>query len=167
MRTLRRALMGLVCALSIIAPSGSLNAGTDAAVLVLVNPKIAGVHGQIAFSLADLRSMEQRTIRTGNDFVDGIAEFRGPEAFALIDLIGRAGADRVRMTAWNDYSVEFGLEEIERYRPVLALSVNGRQLTMRDRGPVWLMFPVDEHDELQDPSFNNKMIWQLRTIELR
>lgn len=135
--------------------------------LVLKNPRIPGIHGEISFSRADLESLEQQQIRTSNDFVDGIATFRGPSAYALIDQIGRAGAKTVRMVAANDYFVDIEIEELERYGAILALEMNEERLTTRDRGPIWLMYPIDQHEELQISAINNRLIWQLQTIELR
>jgi len=110
--------------------------------------------------------MEQTTIRTGNDFVDGVAAFRGPAAMDVIDLIGRAGADHVRMTALNEFSVTIAIAELEKYGAILALEMNGRPLTRRDRGPIWLIYPMDFYPELNDPAYNSRLIWQLEAIDL-
>lgn len=135
--------------------------------LVLKNPRILGIHGEIRFTRADLEAMDQQEIQTSNDFVDGVATFRGPSAFALIDQIGRAGSDVVRMTAANDYFIDIDIMELADYGAILALEMNDKPLTIRDRGPIWLMYPIDQFEELQDSSINNRLIWQLETIELR
>ncbi len=50
---------------------------------------------------------------------------------------------------------------------ILALRTNGARLTIRDKGPIWLMYPLDDHAELRDPVYNSRLIWQLTTMELR
>ena len=135
-------------------------------VLTLRNPGIGGPHGEIMFSRADLEALEQFTMKTGNPFIDTVAEFRGPSAHEVVDMIGRAGANHVRLIAANDYFVEVEIAELEKYRPVLAIEMDGKPLSRRDKGPVWLMYPIDSYPELQDSVYNSRLIWQLRTIEL-
>ncbi|MEM7057134.1 MAG: molybdopterin-dependent oxidoreductase [Pseudomonadota bacterium] len=140
---------------------------SEETLLTLKNPRIDGRHGVITFTRADLESLQQQEITTTNDFIDGEATFRGPLAYALIDQIGRAGAKLVRLTAANDYFVDIAIQELLDYGAILALEMNGKGLTTRDRGPIWLMYPIDQFEELQNPSMNNRLIWQLKTIELQ
>ncbi len=135
--------------------------------LTLRNPRIEGRHGVIMFTRADLEALQQEEITTTNDFVDGEALFRGPSAFALIDQIGHAGARVVRLTAANDFFIDVEIQELFDYGAILAMEMNGTRLTRRSRGPIWLMYPVDQYEELQTPSINNRLIWQLKTIELQ
>lgn len=141
--------------------------GDDDIVLILRNPRIDGGYGEIHFSRADLQAMEQAEIRTGHDFTDGVATFRGPRAVDLIAMIGHAGAAHVRLSAANDYWLDVEIAELSRYDAILALEKNGKPLTRRTRGPVLLMYPIDRHVELQDPGYNNRLIWQLTLIELQ
>jgi hypothetical protein len=50
---------------------------------------------------------------------------------------------------------------------ILALSMDGRELSLRDKGPIWIVYPRDDHKELHDPVFNSRWIWQLDRLELR
>jgi hypothetical protein len=135
-------------------------------VLTLSNPRLFGPTTSLTFDRSALEDMPHRVLSTRNDFVEGVATFRGPLAYDVIDLIGRAGSHRVRMSALNGYYVEIDIDEIRKYQPILALEMNGSRLTRRDKGPIWLMYPMDDHDELQDPSYNSRLIWQMFMIEL-
>ena len=135
-------------------------------VLSLRNPKIDGAHGEMHFSLDALRAMEQHAFRTGNQYIDNVAEFRGPLAHQVVDMIGRAGVTGARMTANNDYFTEIEIDELEKFNAILAIEMDGKPLSRREKGPIWLMYPIDGYPELQDSAYNNRLIWQLRTIEL-
>ena len=50
---------------------------------------------------------------------------------------------------------------------ILAMQADGTRLSIRDKGPIWLMYPVDDFPELQDPKYNLRLIWQLTVMELR
>ncbi len=155
---------GMLALFLLFVPLGTPQA--DTVILTLLNPKISGSHGQIAFSRDDLKALPQLTIRTGTDFTDGVSTFIGPRAIDVIDRIGRTGSVRVRMTAANAFSVDVDIAELVKYGAILALEMDGKTLTLRGKGPIWMMYPIDTFPELQDPAFNNRLIWQLQSIEL-
>lgn len=119
------------------------------------------------FTLAALRALPQTDVRTGNEFVDGVRDFRGPLARKILDLAGGQGATMVKLTAANDYAVEFPVSELRKYDAILALSMDGTPLSRRGKGPIWMIYPMSEHAELRDPVYNSRLIWQLVKIEYR
>ena len=48
-----------------------------------------------------------------------------------------------------------------------AFRQNGAVLTVRDKGPLWIVFPRDDYPELNDPRVDLQWVWQLRAIEIR
>jgi len=118
----------------------------------------------MTFSLADLQAMPQTDIRTENEFVDGKRDFRGPLARNVLDLAGGKQAKTVILTAANDYQVEFKAVELRKYDVILALTMDGKALSRRGKGPIWMIYPMSDHAELRDPVFNSRLIWQLVKI---
>ena len=49
------------------------------------------------------------------------------------------------------------------FRPV---TPRGQAMSVRDRGPFWIMLPLSERPELDDPLYHRFMVWQLSGIEL-
>ena len=47
------------------------------------------------------------------------------------------------------------------------MTANGERLSRRDKGPIWLIYPLDDHEELKDPVYTIRLIWQLTAMELR
>ena len=122
---------------------------------------------EVRFSEADLLALPQVTIRTRTEFTDGVVEFVGPLARDAIAVIESGAATKVHLVAANDYAIDIPLSDFSDYDVILAMQTNGERLTIRDKGPIWLMYPLDDHAELQDPMYNNRLIWQVTTIELR
>ncbi|WP_118137159.1 molybdopterin-dependent oxidoreductase [Oceanicella sp. SM1341] len=135
--------------------------------LTLSNANLPAGSNTVMLDEQALEDMPQRTLNTTNEFVDGKTDFTGPLARDVISLIGRGSATRVRLTAVNDYTVEVDLAEFEQYDVIFALAMNGERLSLRDKGPIWVIYPMDDHAELQDPSYNNRLIWQLVKVELK
>ena len=163
---LRRLLTTIVC---VIAWAGGTTGvvADDRILLTVVNERINGGNGEITFTEAELEALEWRVIRTKTEFTDGENEFAGPRIAAILDLIGRAGATTVEMVAANDYAVEIAIEEILQYDAIAAMEMDGQRLSLRDKGPLWVMYPLDDFGELRDPAYNSRLIWQLTTMVLK
>jgi hypothetical protein len=119
----------------------------------------------IAFTLDDLAAMPQVTIVTHNEFTHGEVAYRGP---LMRDVLGQAllsEAEVVRLTAANDYFVDIPTEDFNRFDVILAMEADGEKLSRRDKGPLWLMYPIADHSELSDPRYIHRLIWQVIRIE--
>lgn len=134
--------------------------------LVLRNARLPDAP-EVTFTEADLLAMPQVTLRTGNDFVDGVVEFRGPLVRDVLKRVEVDGATTAHMVAANDYAIDIPLADFEKYDVILALFADGRRLSRRSKGPIWVMYPITDHPELDDPLYNTRLIWQLSVIELR
>jgi hypothetical protein len=95
-----------------------------------------------------------------------VSAFEGP---LLCDLLERLGADGtvLRAKALNDYAVDIPAEDCERYPVILALTRDGKDLSRRDMGPIWIVYPRDDHPELQLETINARWVWQLTELEVR
>lgn len=121
----------------------------------------------VELSLEGLDALDQSTINTANEFVDGTAAFSGPLARTLLSLVDGTAGNSVILTAANDYSITLEASDFFDYDVVMATRVNGEVLSPRDKGPIWLMYPISDHSELQDSVVNSKLIWQLVRLEVQ
>lgn len=150
-----------------VALAGALAVSTGAAVadsaaLQLVG---AGTEQVVDLTLEDLAEMPQVTIVTENEFTDGVVTYRGPlvrEVLALVDL---EKLEEVRFVAANDYFVEIPTSDFQQYDAILAIEADGKPLSRREKGPIWLMYPISEFSELRNPEYLRRLIWQVVRIE--
>jgi hypothetical protein len=120
---------------------------------------------RVALGAAELDALPQHRIETHTEFTEGLTEFRGPLARDALAMVGVMQASELRMYAVNDYSVSVPFSDLETYDVVLATEMNGERLSVRNRGPIWLMYPLDGHPELRGSVYNDRLIWQLVRIE--
>ena len=118
----------------------------------------------VEFSLEDLESMPQ------NEFVTSTTWTEGPQTFtgvALVDFVAtnRLASSRFKAYAINDYSVEIPLSDAIEGGPMIAIRRNGELMSVRDKGPLWIVYPYDSDPKYQTEVIYSRSIWQLDRIE--
>ena len=91
--------------------------------------------------------------------------YRGPLVRDVLAQLGLDDATQVRLIAANDYFVDIPTEDFRKYDAILAMQADGEPLSRRDKGPLWLMYPISDHAELKDPVYQRRLIWQVVRIE--
>ena len=105
-------------------------------------------------------------IRTTTAWTDGVQQFEGVLLRSVLERVGAAGTT-ITGIALNDYRAPIPFEDAARYDVLLAGVMNGTALQVRDRGPLWIVYPRDTHSELQEPQYNDRWVWQLRELQVQ
>lgn len=135
-------------------------------------PVVLTVEGDIAqtnaegaanFDLTMLEELGIVTMRTTTAWTVGSQEFEGPLLRDLLKAVGANGSG-ITAIALNDYKVEIPIEDGDAYRVILAIRHNGQPMRIRDKGPIWIVYPVYDHPELNTAEYRSRMIWQLRRL---
>lgn len=117
------------------------------------------------FDLDLLKAMEWEEVNTFTSFTDGMQTFEGPRLSSLLDFVSASGTT-IGASAINDYFVDIPVTHAENQGVILAVLHNGKAMTVRDKGPIWVIYPQSE-DEAKLKRFDNEMIWQLISMEIR
>jgi hypothetical protein len=120
----------------------------------------------IELTLEDIEALPQTAFVSHNEFVDAPTVFRGALVRDVLALVGLDDAEIVRFTALNDYWVDIPARDFAAFDAILAVEANGRRLSRRDKGPLWLVYPMDSHPELQQHEFIARLIWQVVRVEV-
>lgn len=115
------------------------------------------------FDLKNLESLGLVEIKTESPWTDGMAAFQGVPIKALADYLGAKG-DRMRFVALDDYKVDIPISDLEAYQPILATRRDGEPMKIRDKGPVWVIYPWSDNPDLQTEEHYAKAIWQVFQI---
>ena len=119
-----------------------------------------------SFSLEELLDMPQTTVVTKNDYVDDTTEFRGPRLSTLLERFGVDRTQTLQMVALNDFTAEVPASDAYDYEVILAVLRDGDRMSVRDKGPIWVIYPMDDHPELRDEAYNGRLVWQLKEISV-
>lgn len=118
------------------------------------------------FTLADLQALPQKTLVTTTPWTDGSHTYTGVLLRDLLDKQGLQHVAKLDAKALNDYVTTLTVADAYKYDVLLALTQDGKLLTRRNKGPVWVMYPLTQHPELDKPSYHSAMIWQLRALSV-
>lgn len=159
-RAAHRAALCLALALALPTSMPALASETA----LTLGSKSAGLE-TLQFTLEQLAALPQTTIVTENEFTDGAVEYRGPLVRDVLEHLALDESDTIRFTAANDYYVDVPTDDFRKYNVILALEADGTPLSRRDKGPLWLMYPLSDHSELRAPVYNTRLIWQVVRID--
>lgn len=123
--------------------------------------------GQAARSITaeDLAKIGETEINT-TIFVMGTEthKVRGVLMRDLAKFVG-ANSETVKLTALDGYALDIPMSDFATYDAVVATEIDGKPLSVRDKGPAWLIYPASDHAELKDTVYESRMVWQIKSIE--
>lgn len=122
--------------------------------------------GRIEFDLKGLERLGLSKLTTWTPWTNGEVEFEGVLARRLIEAVGARGTE-VEARALNDYKEAIPIEDFHRYDVLLATRMNGHLMQVRDKGPIWIVYPWSGHPELDDFATREKSVWQLSALHVR
>ena len=137
-------------------------------VILTVTGEISTTNGPdgAQFDLAMLDALGTEEFHTTTIWTDGPQQFRGVPLHRLIELLQAKGTV-IAATALNDYMVEIPLTDAVEGGPILAFEQNGQALSVRDKGPLWVVYPYDAAADFQTEVIYARSIWQVKRMEIR
>lgn len=116
-----------------------------------------------SFSAEALRSFPETSFDTTTIWTEGKVTFTGVELKALLDSVGITEGN-LKATAINDYSVEIPVSDAVEDGPIVAYTRDGQEMSVRDKGPLWIVYPYDSNADYQTEVIYSRSIWQLNRI---
>lgn len=138
-------------------------------------PVVLEVSGNIAqtnsnaeahFDRQMLLALPQYETLTGLPWIDGQSRFRGPLLRDVLSAVGARG-EAITVHAINGYQSQIPTDDAERYAVILAMSRDGKSMRVRDRGPLFVVYPFDDHHQLNSNIYYSRSVWQVARIEVQ
>ena len=108
------------------------------------------VGDKAVFDLAMLEKLGMKTIETTTPWYTGKVRFDG------IPLSKSA-----RVLALNDYTTIIPIDDFYKFPVIMALKMNGQYMRIRDKGPLFIVYPYDSSAELQNQIYYSRSAWQV------
>ncbi len=118
------------------------------------------------FDLAMLKALPQASFSTRTIWTDGPVTFEGVRLKDLVAAVGASGGT-LHAIALNDYAVDIPVADATADGPIVAYAIDGHALPVRNRGPLWIVYPYDAKADYRSEVVYSRSIWQLNRIDVR
>lgn len=117
------------------------------------------------FDMAMLEKLPGRTATLETPWTQGKVTFSGPFMAELMKAVGAHGKT-LRVSALNDYTVEVPLLDATDLKTILATRMNDEPMSVRDKGPLFIIYPFDLDPSLYNEKYFSRSVWQIKSIEV-
>jgi hypothetical protein len=122
--------------------------------------------GMASFDMKMLEKLPQKTFTTQTPWYPKPTTFTGP---LLRDVLNAAGAKGTKLTAvaLNDYKTEIPFSDALEHDVIIARLLNDRPMPVREKGPLFIVYPFDSKPALKVELFVSRSAWQLNKISVK
>ena len=146
---------------------GLISSSTAARAMDGMSLEIKAADGKVTvYSLDEVEALGLDRIETTTTWTDGKQVFEGILLSRLVDQFAPEST-RIVVKAINNYEAEIDVSEARKYPVLLAVRQNGERMSIRDKGPAWVIYPRDDYSELQDERHNFKWVWQVGAVSFK
>lgn len=165
----------MLCLATLISGPGPVQADTPAVkpvtpaaqTLLTLTGTVDGKPGtQVTFDMAALQKLPEVSFTTTTIWTQGPQTFTGVPLAAVLKAAKMTGTS-LQATAANDYAVQIPIEDWGNTGPIIAYKRNGKTMTLRDKGPLWIVYPYDSNPAFRTEVIYTRSIWQLDRIDVR
>lgn len=136
--------------------------------ILSVSGRIAPPDGSTSavFDRAALEALGTDGFVTSTPWYSHPVHFEGVRMDRLMRAVGARG-DTVTAIALNDYTTDLPIPDFERYGTLLALKRDGIYMPIRDKGPLFVVYPYDSKTELKSHMYYSRSAWQVSDLVVK
>jgi hypothetical protein len=129
-------------------PSGlCLSCDAEETILTVTGNTTAAA--EINMTLSDIEALGTARIVTTTPWHDGEVTFEGVPMSRLMEAVGANGTVAF-VHALNNYSSEVPLSDFTRFEPILAYKMDGQEMSIADKGPLFIIYPYDDVSRIEE-----------------
>lgn len=119
-----------------------------------------------SYDLAALQELPKTSFTTETMWTEGPQVFDG---VLLKDILDLNGIDKgtISAKAINDYAIDIPVSDAVVGGPIIAYALNGAPMSVREKGPLWIVYPYDQNSDYQSEVVFSRSIWQLNRITIQ
>lgn len=157
----------LLAAISLSGAALALDAPKERPILA-VSGKIAVKNaGETArFDMKMIEALPQHSFTTSTPWFDKPVKFTGPLLSDVLAAV-KASGTTVSAVAINDYKVSIPMTDATKFKMILARQIDDKPIPVREKGPLFVVYPFDTSAELRTSTFYERSIWQLKALEVQ
>ena len=165
----RLLLLSLLCALSSVqAAEPAPLAAPKGKVVLTIKGKIEVKNrgNEAVLDMDMLSALPQHTFTTNTPWNKAPVKFTGPKLADVLKLVKAKGTS-MKASAINDYHITIPMEDATRFDVVVARLINDQPIPVREKGPLFVIYPFDSSAELRSSTYYERSIWQLKSLQIQ
>jgi hypothetical protein len=127
------------------------------------NIQVTNGDGKARFDRAMLEELGMSSVETTTPWFDRSTVFEGILVDRIMKRVGANGTEVVAI-ALNDYRTTIPLKDFEDFGVILALKRNNEYMNVKDKGPLFIIYPYDGDPELKSQKYYARSVWQLSRL---
>lgn len=117
-------------------------------------------------TLSEFEAIDASTVETRTPWHKGKTRFSGVSGKALLKYLGTISLE-VDAIALNDYKVTLPVSDLSASGLIFATRKNGEPMSIREKGPVFIIYPFDADPSLDNEVIYARSIWQLKALNFK
>ncbi len=153
--------------LAVAAQAQTLDEPKDRVVLSISGKIGVKNAGEMAlFDMKMLEALPQHSFITNTPWHDRPVKFTGP---LLADVLAavKASGNVVKAVALDDYAISIPVTDTTQYKVIVARLLDDKPMAVRDKGPLFVVYPFDDSATLRSSAYYDRSIWQLKTLDVQ
>lgn len=157
----------LLCALALSSAALALDAPKERPILVISGKITTKNAGEVArFDMKMIEALPQHSFTTSTPWFDKPVKFTGP---LLADVLAavKASGSNVSAVAINDYRITIPAADAAKFQVIVARLIDDKPIPVREKGPLFVVYPFDSSAELRTSTYYERSIWQLKALDIQ
>lgn len=145
----------------------ALDAPTERPILT-ISGKIGATNAgqQARLDMKMIEALPQHSFTTRTPWYDRPVKFTGPLLSDVLTLV-KANGTTISAIAINDYKISIPVTDTRKYKVIVARLLDDQPMAVRDKGPLFVIYPFDSDAELRSSTYYERSIWQLKALEVQ
>ena len=119
-----------------------------------------------AFDMAMLEALPQHSFTTRTPWYDRPVKFTGPLLSDVLEAV-KASGSTLSAVAINDYKISIPMGDVGKYKVIVARQIDDKSIPVREKGPLFVVYPFDSAAELRTSTYYERSIWQLKALDVQ
>ena len=120
----------------------------------------------VKLDMAALQRLPQSSFKTNSPWTREPHTYTGPLLRDVLALAGAQGGTTIKAIALNDYQISIPAEDAAKLGVIVAHQIDGKAIPVRERGPLFVIYPFDSAPELRSTRYYERSIWQLKSMRI-
>jgi len=121
------------------------------------------LNGPVSLSIDEFEALAPRTIIKTSTPWHTATTFSGISGVDFIRVTGAAGK-AITVRAINDYQTSIPINDLRDLGVLFVTRMNGKRVSVRQKGPIFVIYPFDQRPELKSELYYGRSIWQVNKI---